>query len=204
MSPLGLVLSILAVQCIDQTDVGQTRRANRYRTVQQIDEIVLHRFGPEIDGKEIEGVADAVAAFDKRGQYNAGSYTAGKMAYHFLYDLDTGTVYQALELDRVGVHAIGWNTRSVGVALMATKDESLTCSEDWERFYDFMASLRAMLMHQSGNWVRIHGHTELPGAFVDPHKVCPGHGIRMRTFREKVYSRTALVSGSFDCLKEET
>lgn len=200
---VGIVGAVLALNCIDQTDIGQTRRPNRVRDTDNIKRIVVHKFGPEVDGEAITDVSVARKAFARRGMWRAGSYTAGKMAYHFLYDFNTGTIYQALPLDRVGVHAIGFNWDSVGVALIASRGESQVCSPDWQSFYDFLAQLRVGIMHDNGNFVHIHGHMELPGASRDPFKDCPGHGINLRQLRQTVYYRSAWVDHSLACYERK-
>lgn len=96
--------------------------------------------------------------------------TGGCIPYHFLIRIDEAyTIEQMLPLTLRGAHAIGYNYRAVGIALVG----------DFTRYpppmgqYNKLVSLVSTLLPINGGLL-VAGHTDLPGAAADPGKVCPG------------------------------
>lgn len=103
---------------------------------------------------------------------NTGLGTGGQVPYHFLVLVD-GTVQQLLPLTRVGSHAKGYNTSSIGVAVVGS---DLERRAPLHLQIDALVRLVAVLRGLNGG-LRVVGHTALPGASTDPGKVCPGPHI---------------------------
>jgi hypothetical protein len=189
---LAATLSLGTIDCIDQTHWGQTSKQNRVRTLRGLDLLVLHRFGPEIDGQPVVNAKVAAEAFQKQGKRRAGWYTTGKSAYTYIYNAQRHEVYQALPWNRVGVHAKGYNYRSISVAVV---DEYalMACGPDRNEFIEFLASVRAQMEDLGPRRVFVVGHTELPEASIDPHKTC-FEGALIYRLRKSVYQK------SMECL----
>ena len=97
----------------------------------------------------------------------------GCIPYHFLIRVNapTWTVEQLLPLSIRGAHAIGYNYRSWGIAVLG----------DFRRAappvgqYDALVQLVALLLPAvRPDGLIVAGHTDLPGAAANSKKVCPG------------------------------
>lgn len=140
----------------------------------QITHLVIHRtdldkLDPEANPYPIpNNLLDGVALASRFKHQGLG--TAGCVPYHFLIRLnDAYTIEQMLPLSIRGAHAIGYNWRSIGVALVGDFTKYAPAPGQ----YDRLVSLVATLLPINGGLL-VGGHTDLPGAAGDARKVCPG------------------------------
>jgi len=124
-----------------------------------------------VNGVQVYGAED-VAAFLAANP----EYTGGRMGYHFVIR-DDGEVEQALQLDKVAVHAGRYNGESVGIVVVGDFRFNPPTGPQMDALVELCVSLcrELHIAPQSG----IFGHTELPGASSDPYKVCPGKLLRI-------------------------
>lgn len=178
------------MRVIDQTAAVarlQPSSSKPYRIDHMGRKVVVHRFGPTIQNRKLDNALDVAREFARVGKFEPGSYTGGRMAYHFVINAG-GKVYQALPLSTIGAHASGHNKDSWGVAVLQDLRHS-------EITYDAEAALMelcsALMIYSSlslgSGGLHIHGHHELMGPqSPDPQKACPGGGVKLRDISDYV------------------
>jgi hypothetical protein len=110
-------------------------------------------------------------------------YTGGRVPYHFLIDR-FGAVEQMVPLGARGTHAKGYNYASVAVAYLGEQPTP-------EQLAALVAICSLLVPLNSG--LDLVGHTQLPGASADPHKVCPSPHLDLAWLRQA--AETAAPSG---------
>lgn len=132
----------------------------------------LHQIGPDnphpvademLDGQTL---AMRFRASTQPPPYGLGTY--GRIPYHAVVDL-RANIQQILPLSLMGAHAIGYNWRSWGVAVVGDTDQRPATADQWEALVWVCSSLAV-----ANRGLIISGHTSLPGASADPTKRCPG------------------------------
>jgi len=116
---------------------------------------------------------------------NHGLGTGGRPPYHVLILVD-GTIDQCLPLLTKGAHASGYNLSSWGVAVVGDMRYRTPTDAQWVSIIDVGLSLG-----QLGLGLDFVGHTVLPGASADPHKICPGKYLRPDAISHEVARRLA-------------
>ena len=114
-----------------------------------------------------------------------GLGTGGRVPYHFLI-LRSGSVDQLLPLDVRGSHAKGYNNASIAVCYVG---ESGPTKAQLVALEKVCAGLVMWTKLVAGAGARITGHTLLPGASVDPLKVCPHPTCDLGTLKCQVTLR---------------
>lgn len=102
---------------------------------------------------------------------NHGMGTGGRPPYHIIIRRDPlGTIEQILPIMVQGAHAIGYNSRSIAVAVIGNSDERPPTSEQHAGLVKVCQTLCRL-----NHGLQLVGHTDLPGApSGDPSKKCPG------------------------------
>lgn len=151
------------------------------RSLSRIDTIVIHRLGLSVG----RSYAEVIAAFKDTSRYGAGSYTGGKFPYHlWLPTGPAGTAFQMLPLDVKGSHAVGYNRRSIGIALAGDFTEHPPTSSQLRT----LETLCTVLSFWRGS-LKIIGHTDDPRATRVEDKVCPGEHLSVKDLSNAVSER---------------
>jgi len=151
------------------------------RKLDAIKSITVHRIKDRKDYFRWAG--DLAYAFADTSKYAAGSYTGGKMPYHFFID-QWGNVHQMLSLDCIGPGARGINKQSVHIAV----------SGDFRKEHPTTAQLHSLkLLCVKLQLVlgvkEVRGHTEkgFSGRMqAAVGKQCPGQHLNMDALRTQI------------------
>jgi hypothetical protein len=139
--------------------------------------LVVHRtdlaqLGPDnpnpIPDEQLNGPELCQRFHDAPLQAPRGLGTGGRPPYHFLVCHD-GHVEQCLPLYVRGAHAVGYNWRSIAVAVVGRCDRTELRPGQWSALVDLCLKLAPI-----NGGLDIVGHTALPGGSGDPNKRCPG------------------------------
>jgi len=133
--------------------------------------IILHTTA----GREDATVDDIRAAHKARGFADVG--------YHFLVWRD-GTTAAGRPVHRVGAHAKGWNSRSLGIAMVGHHDHDEPTTEQWRAAVDLVGALAFTYVVPADHVI---GHRETYDRDGVPRrKTCPGALVDMDRFRTDV------------------
>jgi hypothetical protein len=142
------------------------------------DILVIHRFGPEIKGKDMVFDQQIVEWF-KRAEAGTGR----RFPYHFLvrtkYNPSSVSIRQMLPLDVCGVAQRHWNSRSLCLAVVGDWRRQAILDPALHALGDFCATLR-----EQHNLKYLAGHSDLPEGSKWPNHTCPGLGIDLRKLRD--------------------
>lgn len=162
------------------------------RLVTDIDTVLVHRIDPEEMGRNL-GISIEMSSVGLSAAFTDPRTKIGKMAYSILVKPD-GVVEQALPLSYVSPHGKRWNFRAVGVAFMGNftheepTDMQVTAGK-WvlRLLVQAFCPPSFTVMDKDGKiYPCLMGHTEAPGSFGDPTKVCPGQYLPMDELRQSV------------------
>ncbi len=121
-------------------------------------------------------------AFENTTRYAAGSYTGGKVPYHFFIDAEGGC-YQLLPLAVIGPGAYGINKQSVHIAVSGDfRAHSPTMDQIWTT----VCLCEKMQLALGPKEIR--GHTEF-GVQSLRNKKCPGELFPLDKIRDEVHAR---------------
>jgi hypothetical protein len=110
-----------------------------------------------------------------------GLGTGGRIPYHFLIRKnENATIEQMLPLCARGAHCIGYNWRSVGVAVVGDFEQHLLLENQWKN----LVKLCSILAVVNGG-LDIIGHTQSGGTW-DANKKCPGKYLQTWTLEVEV------------------
>ena len=126
----------------------------------------------ELDGPKLAAVFRA----------QPGLGTGCRVPYHCLIRTDA-TIEQLLPLGIAGAHCIGWNHRSLAVAVVGDFTRIQPSLPQWDALCDVVATWAVL-----NGGLDIVGHTDVPGGSADPGKRCPGKflgatAVEMEAFR---------------------
>jgi hypothetical protein len=164
--------------CYDPAMPGRLRSA--------IDTIVLHRYRiRSVDDWKVG--AHEIAEFHRAQPALTGSPF---MPYHFVVrappnSLADIVVEQALPVCVKAPHALQWNARSVGIAVIGDFQKNRPTEQ--QRLGTIWLCRR--LMDRLGRNLRIDGHTVLPKSTNDLNKVCPGQHLGVKAVASHAYAQ---------------
>lgn len=182
-----------------ETIIEQVRdRKSQRRRLEDIDGIMIHRVGVDLKGKRLIGF-DAVSICDAFTGRNpnwpdVARVTSYQNPYTFYIggnlgpdDYD-GKIWQALELEEIGHHALRLSKRYIGVALIGDFRVRASSDKQWTAAAELCSDL-CLMFHF--NEYRVVGHGELPDAHTGAKALghpgaCPGRFISMDAFRDSV------------------
>lgn len=113
----------------------------------------------------------------------------GQAEYNLFIRKD-GTVDVVVPLEYRAAHAVGYNSRSVGIAVYGCFMDELDGRKCFNA-HPTQAQLDSLdlvilgLQWWLGTKLAVNGHTELPGASRDPKKVCPGPNLDLNAVRRR-------------------
>jgi N-acetyl-anhydromuramyl-L-alanine amidase AmpD len=166
------------MKIIDKTkQVANHCRQCAQRKTAAISTLVVHRFGPKVNGVNIHTAEDAAAFFS-----NNPESTGGRMAYHFLV-FEDGRVDQALTFEDMGQHTRGANHSSIGIAVIGDFRHVEPTIQQRAALVDLLLSLCRQLRIR-----QIVSHDEVPGGSADAAKVCPGPKLGLAQIKKEVVS----------------
>lgn len=150
-------------------EIGLAELGSR-RRLTQIDSVMLHRIGPDLNG------APATNAMEVSAWFRAHPEVLGTtmMPYTFIITR-AGVIEQSVWLATRTPHALRWNTRAVGVGLIGDFRKQRPASEQ----IDAAAALIIRLQDGLRRPLAIYGHTMWhPSSPAEttttPGKACPG------------------------------
>jgi hypothetical protein len=143
------------------------------------DLLVVHRFGPSIQGKKV--LTDrAVKNWFRQKEAGTGS----KFPYHFLvwvtpHDPLSIVVQKMLPLNVRGVAQRKWNARSLCLAVIGDWRREQLPEKALYLLGDFCSGLR-----EQHDLKYLAGHSELPDGSKWTDHICPGLGIDLLRLRD--------------------
>ena len=157
----------------DLTDILMVRHpySRRRRRTRTISEILVHRFGPSIEGRWVRGAVDLADEFAKVAELRA-EFSGGRV-----YDLvvtSEGAVEQWIPLSEYGAHALDLSATTVGIAVLGDFRREAPTEPQWSALVWCVGMLRGA--YQCG----VTGHGNRPAGTRDREKLvggvrwCPG------------------------------
>jgi N-acetylmuramoyl-L-alanine amidase len=147
-----------------------------------VDLLVVHHCSLSTDADGNDPIADDLLTGPALAWRfaNHGLGTGGLLPYHALVTR-SARIDQMLPLSREGMHAREYNRRSL--AVVTAGEHGITPQMYWA----LVRCLAAWVVWTSGAIIR--GHTQLPDASADPHKVCPHPSLDMDALVSDVAGR---------------
>lgn len=129
------------------------------RKPSQVDRFIVHHGA----SKTPTTAAEELATLRSYDNYHASKGWGG-IGYNLAVGPATGNVYEARGLNRVGAHATGQNTRSVGVVVLGNDPLTAKAKEGLRKAYRLSNSWAGKTLAPSGH--RDHASTNCPGPNV--------------------------------------
>jgi len=145
------------------------------RRLSKVSHLVIHRCDVGLSAH------DAHLAYRDTRKYEAGWYTGGRFPYHYLIGKD-GLVEQCLPTSFIGYAAKGLNECGIHIALIGDFRKHAPTAEQVEALQELCRRLQLGF----GRKLKVRGHTEEPGASVDPNKECPGRYLDVAELRQRL------------------
>jgi len=156
---------------------GRHRQRRPSRMPHGLDTIALHRFSVVVPAYKysVTGAPDVAAICTKLAKLPT-------MPYHFCvwapHHPGGARVEQGLPLHHRGCHAMSWNDRSIGIAIMCDRDPFVVNAPTATQ-WGLVCDLVEALWRCSGELTRLDGHVPLNGidglvSTGHPEKICPG------------------------------
>ena len=126
------------------------------RKPSQVDRFIVHHGASKTPTTAAEELS-TLRGYDNYHHSNGW----GGIGYNLAVGPVTGNVYEARGLDRVGAHATGQNTRSVGVVVLGNDPLTAKAKEGLKRAYQIANGWAGKTLQPSGH--RDHANTNCPG-----------------------------------------